>query len=161
MINRNRHWGGIAAAIAAVAAFGVPGSAWASNADLAKKYDYTVGDAIAYRMEEIFRVTAGLEAATLVYYDRETQDIVAEILGGCDDVEGAKREVEGYVDAIRENVIGYAKKRHGLTLTDRDITLIYYCDSDEGAPAEVVRRENGVYVTPPDDSGNQGGSEKK
>jgi hypothetical protein len=157
MMVRVRHFEAVLALAATFVAVGTAAPAWAHNADLLKKYEYTVGDAIAYRMESIFRITAGLEAATLVYYDRESQNIVAEILGGCDDAAGAKREIEAYVEAIRANVVDYAKKRHRVTLTDADVTLIYYCDSDEGVPVEVVRRENGVFVTAPTDD-NEGGA---
>ncbi len=49
---------------------------------------------------------------------------------------------------IRSEVVGYAKKQHKIDLTDNDVTLIYYVDSDQGVPEEVVRREKGAYVVP-------------
>ena len=136
---------------AAVLILGAAAPASASNPRLSSRYVYTIGDDIARRMQGIFRVTAGLEEATLVYYDRETHNVVAEILGATDDVAEAKSEIEGFVVAIQEGVVGYAKKQHKIDLTDRDVTLIYYVDSDEGVPAEVVRRVDGQFVEPKGD----------
>ncbi len=132
-----------------------PTPADAHNPKLDSRYAYTVGDDIAWRMEGIFRITAGLEEATLVYYDRSQRNIVAEILGGADDVEGAKREISAFVEAIQQGVVGYAKKRHKIDLTDKDVTLIYYVDTDQGTPVEVVRREDGEYVVPVDEGNGQ------
>ncbi|MBI4364276.1 MAG: hypothetical protein HY568_02505 [Candidatus Latescibacteria bacterium] len=135
---------GIAAALILTAASEVA----AHNPKLSSPYVYTIGDDIARRVRGIFRVVAGLEETTLVYYDREHHLIVAEIIGSTDDVEEAKREIAAFVDAIQEGVVGYAKKQHKIDLTDKDITLIYYVDSDQGTPAEVVRREEGRFVIP-------------
>ncbi len=118
------------------------------NPKLDAKYDYTVGDDIAQRTSSILRITAGIEEPTLVYYDRDHRDVVAEIIGSTDNVEGAKHEIEAIVDVIRANVLDYAKRQHHLDLTDNDVTLIYYVDSDQGVPVEVVRREKGQYVVP-------------
>ena len=123
-------------------------TATANNPRLDSRYEYTVGDDVAQRTASIFRITAGIEEPTLVYYDRDTHDIVAEIIGSTDNVEAAKREVDALVDVIRANVVGYAKKQHRLDLTDNDVTLIYYVDSDQGVPLEVVRREKGKYIVP-------------
>lgn len=123
-------------------------TATAHNPKLDSKYEYTVGDDVAQRTASIFRITAGIEEPTLVYYDRENHDVVAEIIGSTDNVEGAKHEIDALVDVIRSNVVGYAKKQHGIDLTDNDVTLIYYVDSDQGVPVEVVRREKGQYVVP-------------
>ncbi len=122
--------------------------ATAHNPKLNSKYEYTVGDDIAQRTSSIFRITAGIEEPTLVYYDRESHDIVAEIIGNTDNVEGAKREIDGLVDVIKDEVVGYAKKQHKVDLTDNDVTLIYYVDSDQGVPEEVVRRERGQFIVP-------------
>ncbi len=123
-------------------------TATAHNPKLDSKYEYTVGDDVATRTASIFRITAGIEEPTLVYYDRENHDVVAEIIGNTDNVEGAKREIDALVDVIRMNVVGYAKRQHKIDLTDNDVTLIYYVDSDQGVPVEVVRREMGQYVVP-------------
>jgi hypothetical protein len=120
--------------------------ATAHNPRLNSRYEYTVGDDIAQRTASIFRITAGIEEPTLVYYDRSAHDVVAEIIGNTDNVEGAKREIDALVDVIRAEVVGYAKKQHGLDLTDNDVTLIYYVDSDRGVPEEVVRRERGQFI---------------
>lgn len=133
---------------AAALILGAAAPASANNPRLSSRYVYTIGDDIAWRMQGIFRVTAGLEEATLVYYDRETHNVVAEIIGATDDVAEAKSEIEAFVVAIQEGVVGYAKRRHKIDLTDRDVTLIYYVDSDEGVPAEVVRRVDGQYIIP-------------
>jgi hypothetical protein len=137
--------------IAALLSLGTSSPAWAHNAKLGSPYVYTVGDDIAGRMRGILRIVAGLEETTLVYYDREQHDIVAEIIGGTDKVEEAKREIAAYVDAIQQGVVGYAKKRHNIDLTDKDITLIYYVDSDQGMPEEIVRREEGRFILPKED----------
>jgi|SRR6267143_1548053 len=131
---------GTAVAVACTAA--------AHNPKLNSKYEYTIGDDIAQRTGSILRITAGIEEPTLVYYDRQNHDIVAEIIGNTDNVEGAKREIQGLVDVIQSDVVGYAKKQHQLDLTDNDVTLIYYVDSDQGVPEEVVRREKGAFVVP-------------
>ena len=123
-------------------------TATANNPKLDSRYEYTVGDDVAQRTASIFRITAGIEEPTLVYYDRENHDIVAEIIGNTDNVEAAKREIDALVDVIRANVVGYAKKQHRLDLTDNDVTLIYYVDSDQGVPEEVVRRERGQFIVP-------------
>ena len=123
-------------------------TATANNPKLDSRYEYTVGDDVAQRTASIFRITAGIEEPTLVYYDRENHYIVAEIIGNTDNVEAAKREIDALVDVIRANVVGYAKKQHRLDLTDNDVTLIYYVDSDQGVPVEVVRREKGKYIVP-------------
>jgi hypothetical protein len=120
----------------------------AHNPKLNAKYEYTIGDDIAQRTASILRVAAGIEEPTLVYYDRNKQDIVAEIIGNTDNVEGAKREIDALVDVIRAEVVGYAKKQHDFDLTDNDVTLVYYVDSDQGAPEEVVRREKGQFIVP-------------
>jgi len=134
--------------IAAALSLATSSTAWAHNPKLGSPYVYMIGDDIAGRMRGILRVVAGLEETTLVYYDRENHNIVAEIIGGTDKVEEAKREIAAFVDAIQQGVVGYAKKRHKIDLTDKDITLIYYVDSDQGTPEEVVRREEGRFVVP-------------
>lgn len=142
----------IAAAGTVAAWLGIP-SAVARNGRLSTPYTYTIGDDIARRMETTFRATAGLESATTVTYDRKTQNLVADIFGSTDDPAGAKREIEGYLAAFRDQVAPYAKKRHGIDLTDLDATLVYYNDTGDEPPYEVVRRENGVFVEPPAERG--------
>jgi len=141
----------LVAALVVGIAVAVACTATAHNPKLNSKYEYTIGDDIAQRTASIFRITAGIEEPTLVYYDRQNHDIVAEVIGNTDNVEGAKREIQGLVDVIQSDVVGYAKKQHQLDLTDNDMTLIYYVDSDQGAPEEVVRREEGRFVVPKDD----------
>src|SRR2546427_9726496 len=136
----------LVAALVVGIAVAVACTATAHNPKLNSKYEYTVGDDIAQRTSSIFRITAGIEEPTLVYYDRESHDIVAEIIGNTDNVEGAKREIDGLVDVIKDEVVGYAKKQHKVDLTDNDVTLIYYVDSDQGGPEEVVRRERGQFI---------------
>ena len=138
----------LVAALVVGIAVAVACTATAHNPKLNSKYEYTIGDDIAQRTASIFRITAGIEEPTLVYYDRQNHDIVAEVIGNTDNVEGAKREIQGLVDVIQSDVVGYAKKQHQLDLTDNDMTLIYYVDSDQGVPEEVVRRENGKFVVP-------------
>jgi hypothetical protein len=121
-----------------------------ANKRLSQPYSYTVGDDVAARAGGLFRVVAGLEASTLVYYDRKDQNIVSYIVGSAGDVEGAKREIEAFVSAVKEYVLPYAKSRHGLDLTENDVTLVYFNDGGDGSPYEVVRRENGKYTAPPD-----------
>jgi len=132
--------GFIALSIAAFA-----GPAEAGNKRLSRSYSYMVGDDIAMRAGGFFRVVAGLEASTLVYYDRKDQYIVSYIVGSAADVEAAKREIEGFVSAVKEYVLPYANSHHGLTLAENDVTLIYFNDGGEGSPFEVVRRENGQF----------------
>jgi len=141
-------WRKVFAAAVFLAAVVVACTATAHNPKLDSKYEYTVGDDIAQRTASIFRITAGIEEPTLVYYDRQTHDVVAEIIGSTDNVEGAKREIDALVDVIKDEVVGYAKMQHKLDLTDNDVTLIYYVDSDQGVPEEVVRRERGQFIVP-------------
>ena len=113
---------------------------------LSASYSYMVGDDIATRMSGIIRVVAGLEANTMVYYDRKDHRIVATVVGSASDVAGAERELDSFLQAVRQFVFPYAKRQHGLDLADSDVTLVYYNDGGEaGAPYEVVRRENGAY----------------
>ncbi len=151
--SRSLHAGILILAAALLAA----APAHAGNEALSKPFTYTVGDAIAARAQGIFRTLAGLETSTLVYYDRDARTITVEIVGGADEVGGAKREVEAYVVAIRESVVDYAKKQHHIALGDRDVTLIYYNPTDEGSTAEVIRREKGVYIVPKPDKEGDGG----
>ncbi|HEU4724733.1 MAG TPA: hypothetical protein VFU59_05470 [Candidatus Eisenbacteria bacterium] len=130
------------------------GPAEAGNRALGAPYAYTVGDDIARRMASIFRITAGLESATIVTYDRKSRTIVTEILGSAEEVEEAKREIEAFAQAIRERVAPYAKKHHGVVLADADVTLIFYNDTGEEPPYEIVRRENGAFVEPAPDRGD-------
>ena len=123
-------------------------TAEASNGRLSEPYNYTVGDDIAVRTEAVFRATAGLESATMVTYDRKTHNLVGDVYGSTDDPEGAKREMEGYVTAFLEVVAPYAKKRHGVTLTRDDLTLVYYNDTGDEPPYEVIRLEGGKFVEP-------------
>jgi len=116
---------------------------------LSQPYSYTVGDDVASRMGGFFRVVAGLEASTQVYYDRKSGHIVADVVGSASDVEGAKRELESFLVAVRGYIAAYAKTQHGITLTAKDVTLIYHNDGGEGAPYEVVRWEDGVYKPAP------------
>jgi len=135
-------------------------AARAHNRDLSKPCEYTVGDAIAARAQSIFRNLAGLEAPTLVYYDRDASNIVVEIEGATEELEGARREIEGFIEAIRENVAVYARRRHGIVLTEMDVTLIYFNETDEDGPIEIVRREDGRFVVPKraeEGDGNEGG----
>ena len=76
------------------------------------------------------------------------------VVGSAEDVPGAKRELEAFVSAVREYVVPYAKGQHGMEMTDKDVTLIYYNDGGDSSPYEVVRRENGVYKTAPPPSGD-------
>lgn len=120
--------------------------ACAKNARLSQTYTYLVGDDVASRMSGILRVVAGLEANTLVYYDRKDQRIVANVVGSASDVQGAERELDSFLQAVRQFVFPYAKRQHNLDLSDTEVTLVYYNDGGEsGAPYEVVRRENGTY----------------
>jgi len=118
-------------------------------AGLSQPYSYTVGDDIASRMAGFFRVVAGLEASTQVYYDRKSGHIVADVVGSATDVDGAKREIESFLVAVRGYIAAYAKTQHGINLTAKDVTLIYHNDGGEGAPYEVVRWEDGVYKPAP------------
>lgn len=136
---------GIVALSIAVAAIPAQGA----NKRLSQSYAYTVGDDVAARTGGLFRVVAGLEASTLVYYDRKAQNIVSYIVGSAGDVAGAKREIEGFVSAVKEYVVPYAKS-HGIELTENDVTLIYFNDGGDGSPYEMIRRENGKYATPPE-----------
>ena len=154
----NRFWR-VAAALTvlgfgATGSLGATGAAHASNSRLSTPYSYTVGDDIAQRMSSIFRVTAGLESEAVVSYDRKSRNLIAEILGSADEVEGAKRELDGFVQTIRERVAPYARKQHGITLADSDVTLIYYNDAGDEMPYEIVRRENGTFVEPPPGNGD-------
>lgn len=144
-------------AILAAAFAGGVLAAWADDAKLGKPLSYTVGDDVATRMSAIFRTTAGLPQATLVFYDRKDGDIVVHILGSTDDPVGARREIEGFVDAIGSGVAPYAKERHGVPLTERDVTFVYYNETGDEPPYEVVRRQNGDYVVPgpPAGDGNE------
>ncbi|HEY7728561.1 MAG TPA: hypothetical protein VID50_08910 [Candidatus Eisenbacteria bacterium] len=128
-------------------------TARAHNPELSKPYTYTVGDAIATRTQGIFRIVAGLEAYTLVYYDREKGDVVAEIIGDTDDVAGAERELQAFVRAIQDGVVPFARKQHHLDLKDNDVTLVYYCTGDGDELVEVVRRENGAFIMPKPEEG--------
>ena len=144
----------IAAGFAALSMAAAAVPAGAGNKGLSQSYSYTVGDDVATRTAGFFRVVAGLEASTLVYYDRKEQNLVAYIVGSAGDVPGAKREIEGFVSAVKEYVVPYAKSQHGISLTENDVTLIYFNDGGEGSPFEVVRRENGQYkasAEPPGD----------
>ena len=144
----------IAAGLAALALAAVAQPAEAGNKRLSQSYSYTVGDDVATRTGGLFRVVAGLEASTLVYYDRKEQNVVAYIVGSAEDVAGAKREIEGFVSAVKEYVLPYAKSQHGLALSENDVTLIYFNDGGDGSPFEIVRRENGQYkaaAEPPGD----------
>ena len=67
-----------------------------SNKRLSQSYAYTVGDDVAERVGGLFRVVAGLEASTLVYYDRKEQNVVSYIVGSAEDINGAKREIEAF-----------------------------------------------------------------
>src|SRR5262252_9513913 len=120
-------------------------SAPTTPAGLSQPYTYTVGDDIASRMSGFFRVVAGLEASTQVYYDHKSGHIVADVVGSATDVDGAKRELESFLVAVRGYIAAYAKAQHGITLTPSDVTLIYHNDGGEGTPYEVVRWEDGVY----------------
>ena len=141
-------------AVVAATTLAAAGTAEAGNARLSAPCAYTVGDDIARRMASIFRITGGLETATMVSYDRKSRTLVAEILGSTEDVEGAKREIEGFVGVVRERVAPYAKKQHGVALADTDVTLIFYNDTGDEAPYEIVRRENGAFVEPPAETGD-------
>ena len=136
-------------ALGIVAAF-VPFLARANNSKpLSTPYPYLAGDDIAHRMGFLFRVTAGLAPAALVDYDRKAKTIVVEIIGSAEKTDGAKREIEAFTATIKDRIVPYAKERHGITLEDRDVTLIYFNDGGEGAsPYEIVRRQEGKYVTP-------------
>jgi hypothetical protein len=127
----------------------VPFLARANNSKLSNPYPYLAGDDIAHRMGFLFRVTAGLAPAALVDYDRKAKTIVVEIIGSAEKTDGAKREIEAFTATIKDRIVPYAKERHGITLEDRDVTLIYFNDGGEGAsPYEIVRRQEGKYVTP-------------
>ncbi len=143
--------GSIVAGIAALSIAAMP--AEAASKGLSQSYSYMVGDDVAARTGGLFRVVAGLEASTLVYYDRKEQNIVSYIVGSAEDIDGAKREIEGFVSAVKEYVLPYAKSRHGIDLSENDVTLIYFNDGGDGSPYEMVRRENGKYKTPPDPAG--------
>ena len=82
----------IAAGLAALAIAAAALPAEAGNKRLSQSYSYTVGDDVAMRTGGFFRVVAGLEASTLVYYDRKEQNIVSYIVGSAADVAGAKRD---------------------------------------------------------------------
>ena len=144
----------IAAVVAAVSIAAAANPAEAGNKRLSQSYSYTVGDDVATRTAGLFRVVAGLEASTLVYYDRKEQCLVAYIVGSAADITGAKREIEGFVSAVKEYVLPYAKSQHGIALAENDVTLIYFNDGGDGSPFEMVRRENGQYKTAPESPGD-------
>ena len=127
----------------------VPLLARAGSQKLSTNYPYLAGDDIARRMGGVFRVTAGLAPGALVDYDRRARTITVEIIGSGDEVAGAKREIEAFAATIRERIVPYAKDRHGVSLDDRDVTLIYFNDGGEEAPYEVVRRQDGKFLVPP------------
>lgn len=144
----------IAVGIAALLLVAGAGPAQASNKRLSQNYSYTMGDDIASRVGGLFNVVAGLEASTLVYYDRKAQNIVTYIVGSADEVAGAKREIEAFVSAVTEYLVPFAKTQYGIDMSEKDITLIYYNDGGDSSPFEVVRRENGQYKVPPAPQGD-------
>ena len=142
------------ACLAAVALAAAAHPAEGGNKRLSQSYSYMVGDDVATRTAGLFRVVAGLEASTLVYYDRKQQNIVSYIVGSAEDIAAAKREIEGFLSAVKEYVLPYAKSQHGIALSENDVTLIYFNDGGDGSPYELVRRENGQYkatAEPPGD----------
>ncbi len=144
----------LAAASLALIVLAGANPARADNKRLSQSFSYTVGDDIAVRVGGLFNVVAGLEASTLVYYDRKAQNVVTYVVGSAEEVAGAKREIEAFVNAVREYVLPYAKTQHGIEMTDKDVTLIYYNDGGDSSPYEVVRRENGEYKVAPPPSGD-------
>ncbi len=144
----------LAAGLAALALAAVVQPAEGGNKRLSQPYSYTVGDDVATRTAGLFRVVAGLEASTLVYYDRKEQNLVSYIVGSAEDVPAAKREIEGFVSAVKEYVLPYAKSQHGIALSENDVTLIYFNDGGDGSPFELVRRENGEYKVAPEPAGD-------
>jgi len=80
------------------------------------------------------RITAGIEEPTLVYYDRKNHDVDGGDHRQHGQVDGAKREIDAIVDVIGPYVLDYAKRQHSIDLTESDVTLIYYVDSDQGVP---------------------------
>ena len=102
----------------------------------------------------MFRISGGLEPATMVSYDRKSHTLIAEILGSAENVQAAKGEILGFLQVIREGVAPYAKKQHGITLSDADVTLIFYISTGEEPPYEIVRRVDGAFVEPPAETGD-------
>ena len=141
-------------ALLAAVVFGGASGAEAGNKRLSQPCTYTVGDDIARRMASMFRISGGLEPATMVSYDRKTHTLVAEILGSAENVQAAKGEILGFLQVIREGVAPYAKKHHGITLSDTDVTLIFFINTGEEPPYEIVRREAGVFVEPKPETGD-------
>ena len=137
------------AAALVLAWMAAPSTAPAYNKSLTKSYPYTIGDDIAARAAGIFDVVAGLQASTLAYYDRKGHNVITYVVGTAQDTLGAKREIDAFVQAVREFLVPYAKSQHAVEMSDKDVTLVYYNDGGDGAPFEVIRRENGAFKVPP------------
>ena len=93
--------------------------------------------------EASFGVVAGLEASTLVYYDRKDAEhrfVHRWKRRGRRGRQAGDRSVRERSQRVRRALRRRASTGHG-TLSENDVTLIYFNDGGDGSPFEVVRRE--------------------
>lgn len=137
----------------------------AEESTLSQPFKWTIGDWVAYRLSEEYRVVYkkamfNKEAAPdemlfmgvglvpiSVYYDREKGKIFVEIPGTAKTAETGKKGIKFWLAYIATYHIPEMKGKYIIKLEKNDYILVYiHLETSE----EIVRWENGQYLLPED-----------
>jgi len=123
---------------------------------LGKKFEWTVGDWVAYRLSNdysaihrIFGFTfdSGPKISGIVRasYDRKKNAIIMEIRGAEKSPNKAKKDIKMLLDEIEETHIPQLSEEYAIILEKTDFYAIYINIEKK---EEIVRWENGKYILP-------------
>jgi hypothetical protein len=113
-----------------------------------------LGDVAATQIAQFFASGVAkqeFDAPVLVQYDRGTKKLLITIVGSRSNVEGARKSMADFLRVFGPFEQSILRKQRGIRLTDANTTIVYLVSTGYGESAqlkEVVRREDGKYITP-------------
>jgi len=115
---------------------------------LSQSYNASVGDWAAYRLSEMIRITPFLQAPCLTIYDKRKNMILVEIYGVHNNVENAKKGLQGYWNFVKDFHIPDMNKNFGIELSENDYVIVYFYGKFNEKPKEMIRFEKGKMLLP-------------
>ncbi len=136
--------------VVAVLLLGFVSSARAENLQLSEPYTLTVGDWLAFQLNEMIRGSDELPPGTVVRYDKPSGVILVEIFGKRKTVKDAKQSIKDCWEFIENQHIPVMEKNYNVSLGESDYTIVYYHQKRKSGPTEVVRMVEGNLLLPQD-----------
>ena len=127
----------------------------AEKSTLSRSFFWTIGDWVAYRLSEDFRVIVenqqakfqdpSASASSFARYDRKRDVIVVQIYGGRKKVEECKNSITYWQNYIKKPHIPEMSTYYGIYLNENDYVVIYI---NRVTNEEIIRLENERFLLP-------------